>query len=445
MKIPEKAPNWQVLLKDVLDLDNFDELNELVVGIEQRDEYAYWDKVKHFSMPDKITPKLAWAYLKFSRQSKIRKTPLASKDNGNFGYWIPDSVFKNLSYIDQHGGGEILLGDAKIHKTEQRKYLINSLMEEGIASSLLEGAATTRKKAKEMLRSGRKPKSHAEQMVFNNYKTISAIKNFTKHKLTDKLILELHKSMTVNTLEKPDECGRFRASSDDEIHVRDNEGQILYTPPSPDKIPEMIKILCEYANEKGAQEFTHPIIKAVNLHFYLSYIHPFMDGNGRTARALFYWYMLRHGYWMFEYLTISRIFLKAPSRYARAFLYTERDDLDLTYFISFHTRAISMAIGKLLEYIAQKQKEAKETTFYLRKYADLNIRQKELLRSAIENPNNIYTIAYHQTVHNVTYETARKDLEDLGKRGFLVKTKKGREFNYIPAENLQRKLKIKTT
>lgn len=439
MKILEKAPNWFDYTKEFFE-HNVNELNEFVITVEQRDEYAYWDKVKHLPLPDRISHELAWAYLKFSRQSKIRKIPLLSKDNEQFGYWLPDTILKSISYIDKHAGGEILIGDAKIHKAEQKKYLINSLMEEAIASSMLEGAATTRKKAKEMLRSGRKPKDHAERMIFNNYKTISRIKNLIKQKLDDKLILELHKSMTIDTLDEPDECGRFRKYEDEPIYVKDNEQKILYEAPDSSRIPEMMNMLYTYANTTNEQQFTHPVIKAVNLHFYLSYIHPFMDGNGRTARALFYWYMLKHDYWMLEYLSISKIFLDSPSRYARAFLYTEIDDLDLTYFISFHLRVINIAISKLVYYIKSKQKQTKEAAQYLRKYPELNERQKALIKNAVENPDKIYTIAYHASVHNVTYESARKDLLDIEKNRFFIMNKKGREFIFIPEENLASKI-----
>jgi Fic family protein len=262
-----------------------------------------------------------------------------------------------------------------------------------------------------------------------------------KSGLNEKMILELHKSMTVDTLDKADECGRFRTLDDEPIHVRDADGQILYEPPSPEKIPDMMNILYDYANSTDEKEYTHPIIKAINLHFYLSYIHPFMDGNGRTARALFYWYMLKHGYWMFEYLTISRVFLSAPARYARAFLYTEIDDSDLTYFISFHLRVINIAIEKLIEHIKNKQKEAKEAAQYLRKFPSLNDRQKALLRNALTNPDRIYTIAYHSSIHDVTYESARRDLLLLNKKGFLVKSKRGKEFTFIPSESLRKKIK----
>lgn len=446
MKIPEKCPKWLDILKDNMDIlfesKNMGMLNELVQKIEQRDEYVYWDKIRYLPLPENITPELAWAYLKFSRQSKIQPTELICKEGREFGYWIPASILKKISFIDQYASGQILVETPLAQGIEQKRYLVNSLMEEAIASSILEGAATTRKAAKEMLKTGRKPRNHAEKMVFNNYQTIMRIKELIKKPLTDELILELHKSMTIDTLEDSTLCGRFRTNEDYPIDIKDEEGQVLYIPPSPDKISSMMKILYDYANKNNDEEFTHPVIKAINLHFYLSYIHPFIDGNGRTARALFYWYMLKQKYWMFEYLTISRVFLKAPVQYARAFLYTEFDNLDLTYFISFHLKAVTIAIRELVDYIKHKQKEIHKIDYIVKKYPDLNDRQKSLIKDAFDNPDNQYTISTHQNINNITYETARTDLLYLAKEQLLNKIKKGRKFYFVPAQKLHSKIKI---
>ena len=65
--------------------------------------------------------------------------------------------------------------------------------------------------------------------------------------------------------------------------------------------------------------FLHPVIRSILLHFWVAYDHPFVDGNGRNARALFYWSMLRHGFWLAEFFSISHEILKAPRKYYRAF------------------------------------------------------------------------------------------------------------------------------
>ncbi|MBU1006663.1 MAG: Fic family protein [Candidatus Omnitrophica bacterium] len=446
MKIPERAPEWRPILQESFDvifkLQNYNEINDFIVKVDQRDKYLYWDKFKHLKLPKNVSAEHLWAYLKFSRQPKIMKASLISDKDEKFGYCIPSSVLENLSFIDKHTSGEIIVGDSSIHKSEQKRYLVNSLMEEAIASSQLEGAATTRKVAKEMLRSGRRPKNNAEQMIFNNYKTIAGMKDLIDKPLDDNILFKLHKSMTIDTMDSS-ECGRFRTMEDDKIYVVDSEGNILHDPPKADKISSLMKTLYDYANDVNDSHFVHPIIKAINLHFYLSYIHPFMDGNGRTARALFYWYAIKHDYWMFEYLTISRVFLDAPSKYARAFLYTEMDSLDLTYFISFHLRVIKNSIVKLVEYIKRKQKKASETSYYLKKYKELNERQRSLIKHAVEHPDEQYAIAMHQNIHNITYEAARKDLKFLEMKKLLVRIKKERRYYYMPSDNLLKRIKDK--
>jgi Fic family protein len=392
-------------------------------------------------MPKDITPEISWSYLKLTRQSKTIKTKLISKDGVPFNYWTPDEVLRNLSEIDKYIGGQILIdNEAPFNKPEHKRFLVNSLMEEAIASSQLEGASTTRRIAKEMLRTSRKPENHAERMIYNNYKTILKIKDFINKPLSEQILLELHKLMTVDTLENSNWSGRFRTPADAPVVVGDEDGT-LYVPPSPEKIKEMLEVLYNYANTDESERFVHPAIKAINLHFYLSYIHPFNDGNGRTARALFYWYMLNKNYWMMEYLTISRIFIQATGQYKRAFLYTEIDDSDLTYFITFNIKVIIIAIKKLVGYIRDKQKEIVGIGYHLKKHADLNERQRDLLRHAIDSPDSEYTIEAHKTINNVTYETARKDLINLQKKGFLDKIKKGKKFYFTPSKNLIKILK----
>ena len=87
-------------------------------------------------------------------------------------------MLKILHEIDQDAGGQILVDDPRVRLSENERYLVSSIMEEAIASSQLEGAATTRKKAKEMLKLGKKPTTTAEQMILNNYLTIKSIKKY---------------------------------------------------------------------------------------------------------------------------------------------------------------------------------------------------------------------------------------------------------------------------
>ncbi len=183
------------------------------------------------------------------------------------------------------------------------------------------------------------------------------------------------------------------------------------------------------------------MIRSMILHFWLAYDHPFVDGNGRTARALFYWSMLKQGYWLFEYITISKIILKGPAEYGRAFLYSETDENDLTYFLLYHAEVVRRAIDELHHYSESRSKQLAEIQEELRGLAHLNHRQRDLINHVLHHPGQHYTIEYHRNTHNVVYETARSDLMDLADRGLMQKRKVGKTWFFAPSADLEQRLR----
>ncbi|MBI4384795.1 MAG: Fic family protein [Nitrospinae bacterium] len=441
MKALEKPPtvrNWEENnFQEAIQLFYSDKIKPLIR--EANKKYVYWDKFKYLKIPERVDPRTAWFCLKMSRSIQTRPIPAKDKRGQPFNFWLPDQVMENLHFIDSFAGGQIALDEPVPNKELKEKYLMRSLIEEAISSSLLEGAATTRKKAKELLISGKKPVSHAEKMIFNNYTTVKKLSSFKDRPLSIELLNSIHRSITEGTLKDPETSGRFRTSDDEPIVVQDFQGNTLFEPPPAGEVEPMALALIEFANQNQVPgEFIHPVIKAIILHFWLAYIHPFVDGNGRTARALFYWHLLKNNYWLMEYLSISSIFLKAPVQYARSFLYSEIDDRDLTYFIVYNLRVIRTAIDNLKFYIARKQKEVRLFDENLRGYPELNSRQSALLKHACRHPNFFYSIKNHQIRHGVTYQTARTDLLDLAKKKLMEKIKKGKTFYFILSKNFER-------
>jgi len=443
MKALEKPPNWEdafkkdenPFLKLFMDKEVMDFVNRM------NDKYYYWDELKYRPLPKHISREMGWIFVKISRVSQRRLLKLSSTKGKLFGYWLPDSVLRELQFIDQNATGHILVDEPTIGRLDKDRYIISSLMEEAIASSLLEGAATTRKKAKEMLRDGRKPETKGERMIQNNYSTMLRIKDRIKENLTIELLCEIQASITQGTLEDQTASGRLRRS-DEDVHVVDmTGGSILHTPPAADDLVFRLQQLCDFANELQEYTFLHPVIKGIILHFWLAYEHPFVDGNGRTARALFYWFLLKNKYWLIEFLPISRIILKAPARYKMSFLYSEQDDEDITYFINFNLRAFRLSLEDLRKYIAKKQKELRDASRFLKKFPSLNHRQQELINHAIRHPGSNYTLAHHASIHGIVYQTARTDLFHLVKLRLLRSGKVGRTYFFTPNEDLARKLR----
>jgi Fic family protein len=188
------------------------------------------------------------------------------------------------------------------------------------------------------------------------------------------------------------------------------------------------------------EEFIHPVVKAIILHFWLAYVHPFNDGNGRTARALFYWYMLKNRYWFFEYMSISRKIVKSRNQYYRSFLYSETDAGDMTYFIVYHLRAISAAIKELKRYIDRKKSEFAYAIQQWSNYPSLNYRQKDVLKKALQDKLLTFSIKSHMQRYNVVHQTARSDLLGLYEAGLVTRYKQGKAFYFAAADDIERKL-----
>jgi Fic family protein len=444
----EYARPWHKMLSELSDRLDTAELMA-VFGkykpIDDKGRYLHWDELSRRidKYPDQ---ELAWVSIKGARSQISKKIPLKDIIGEQFSFCIPDSLQCLLHQIDKMAGGNISAVDGGIvSKEAQQRYLVQSLiMEEAITSAQLEGAATTRKVAKEMLETERAPRDKSECMIVNNYRLMRAAVESRTEELSHELILELHEIATTGAIDNDAEPGMYRQS--DDIVVRFN-GETVFTPPPAESISKRIDELCDFAakdhSNAEADEFIHPVVKATILHFMIGYIHPFGDGNGRTARALFYWFMLKSGYWLFEYVSISQLLRNAPAKYVKSYLYTETDDRDLTYFVDYQIYTIVRAIEQLMSYLKEKQQSYYDFMRLLEDTGlsnELRPRQLDILKKACREPGRVFTATIIKNEYSVSLNTARTDLEKLATFKFLVSYKEGKTIYYVAPSNLMEKI-----
>ena len=151
---------------------------------------------------------------------------------------------------------------------------------------------------------------------------------------------------------------------------------------------------------------------------------------------------IRDSYWLFEFLPISRIFRDAPVQYARAYLHTETDSDDLTYFIDYNLDVIKRATNELHKYISSQQTMLSVSMDIIAKHPSLNRRQASLLYYAIRNPNSVLTIRDYRSINNVAYATARSDMHELCDLGFLEKLISGKTHYFRSLPDLPERLKV---
>ena len=376
-------------------------------------DYEYWDKAKYKKLPEGFTPQMLWTNVKASRLKSM--IPVWDKYGINL---CVTSQMQRLCHEFDMKFGSFWEVEGDTQSAEKKYYLSSSLMEEAIYSSKMEGASTTRIVAKDMLRKKKSPQNKSQQMIVNNYNTIQYIVEHKEQPLTEELLLTIHRLMTEKTLDNPEDAGRFRTN--DKVVVADMvEGDIIYTPPSFQEIPEFVESLCNFFNNDYPRTFIHPIIRGIIVHFMLAFMHPFVDGNGRTARALFYWYMLKEGYKLTEYMSISRVIAKSKANYEKAFRYVENDGNDVGYFVAYNLGALEKSFQQLRDYIQRKQREKRAASSFMMA-GNINQRQALILQQLKEEPDTIFTVKDVQEQFSVSSMTARKDLADLVRQNYMT-------------------------
>lgn len=455
MKVPESPPSLENFLSEATQAQDMERLASIasvlvasgVKPFDSQGRYLHWERLKHLNPPAGLTAEQHWFAVQLARQKLHQDLPFSDKGGNRFVYCQAGRIVNDLLWISEQAKGAVA-ADPKITDPKTRDtYLISSLIEESINSSQLEGASTTHRVAKEMIRTARAPKDKSEQMILNNYRAMLFIKDNIDDELTSSMVFELHRILTEKTFEAGHEhkTGTLRAAEDDIAVCDDMTGEVLHRPPHAAELSGRLQTICDFANGKSGDPMIPSLIRAIVVHFMIGYDHPFFDGNGRTARALFYWLVMKEGFWLLEHVSISGIIKAAQPSYIKAYLHTETDSGDVTYFIIHQLDAVRKAIERLHEYLLRKTQELRDTEAALHDsvlHGEMNHRQLALIRHAMRNPGAQYTVRSHQTSHGVTNQTARSDLCVLSDTySLLLRTKQGRTDVFIAPGDIDHRIK----
>lgn len=434
MKLPMPAPSTQALYESILQSDP-DRLIELLTH-PGPDAHLHWDQLRYRPAPETMGHEQWWLALKLRRRSQARPVALRQKNGEAFSLVLTDRLLRVCEELTQRLGAPRLDSAGALNRATGDAHLVRSLVEEAITSSQLEGASTSRRVAKDLLDSGRTPRDRSEQMIVNNYAVMERIRELADEDLTPGLVLELHRIVTEGTLDDPADAGRLETPDHPRVAVWDQDVR-LHAPPRAEELEERLRALCDFANGVAGEAYLPAIARAAVVHFMAGYDHYFADGNGRTARALFYWVMLRQGLWLAEFVSISTILRKAPSDYARAYLHTEDDDGDLTYFVHYQLDVLSRAVDAFDAHLERKRRERTQVRADVEDaVAELNHRQADLVRRAVmDDAPAVVAVEPFARRHRVSDQTARNDLNGLAERGLLVREKSGRRHVFrVPAD-----------
>lgn len=406
--------------------------------------YLHWDDLRRRTPPCDLSAEEWWAATRLARQRLAQPVAAMARTYGSEFFVVPTAeVQRAVHEFDRTNVGRVLL-EALGDDDALAEYRVRQLIEEAISSSAIEGARpTTREVARHMVRENRAPTSRDEQMILNNWRAMRRVIELRDkaNLLTLDDLLELHRILGEGALDVDGAEGKLRTRRD-RVVISDVEGNVWREPPDANGIEQRLEALLCFANGQDDRDgaFVHPVVRAIIAHFWLGYEHPFRDGNGRMARALYYWCMLRHGYEMAEFLSISGPIDRSLRGYYLAFAHSETDPGDLTYFVLHQLGVMRAALDELVAHLQERARRTQRLVLTVAKFSELNHRQRALLQHAVKHPLESYTIEGHATSHQVHYQTARNDLIDLLRRGLLGERRVGKGKRYFPTRAIGEKL-----
>jgi len=400
--------------------------------------YLHWSHLGQHTQPAYLNLREWWLALKIQRS--LGRTELALKDRNQQPFTLGSVEFfaEAIHGLDRHQSGEA--ADGEVASRRQHDHLmVEALRDEAIASAQLDGASVDPQSARELLRSGHKPQGRDEQMVVNTCHVLARVREIYAEPLTLATLADLHQRLTVGTAMKGDPSGRLRRA-DDLVREEGLAEKWEFKPPPAAELPTRLKAMLAFANGRAPERFVHPLLRAAALHFWVLHDQPFAEGNGRLARALYYWCVLHAGYDFFECLAPSAVLSNSPTAYRRAFHDVLSDENDLMYFAAHLFDAIAKAQRQCREAATRWDEELRGTAS-LPGANELNDRQRLLLAQALKEPGFRRTLLEHARDHHLVRQTARHDFAPLVKMGWFEEAKVGRALTFFPAPDLAERVK----
>jgi Fic family protein len=388
------------------------------------------------TVPQNLDKSLAWSLVKAVRVPQLQDMIELGNPPVMCKFFLTPTIQRAISSTDRHTTKASLeLLATKLGEKSRLEYLLSDLIEdEAISSSQLEGAATTTKVAKKLLKTQRKPRSIDEKMILGNFKMTNFVRENKDRELSVELIKELHNIGVEGIADDQYAPGVFR--NNDDVCVVDGDGDVVHQPPPAVGLTERLEAIVSWANEShedNKQGYIHPLLKAITLHFAIGYEHPFLDGNGRVARALFYWYLFKTDFLVFRFISISHLLKGKAIGYGRSYLFTETDEMDLTYFLEFQCTQIIQAIESFNDVhrkIHDEQMRFDKWLYDVGLYQQLNSNQRLIFNVAKNGVVEDFTAENVSRNLKVSDNTSRTILNGLEKLKLFSKVKEGKRWVY---------------
>lgn len=334
-----------------------------------------------------------------------------------------NKIVKNLTVIAE--ARSIVLNAPLVPKWEV-SLRRDALLKSAHSSTAIEGNPLTLDEVSDLAAGkdivvGRKDK----QEVLNYLEALDKVPNFAKKSpFASNDILSLHKIVTKGTLDNPKYEGVFRKI---QVFVGNpHTGKVAFMPPPAAQIHRLIDDFLAWFDSDEANELD-PVIEAAVTHYEMVRIHPFVDGNGRTARALATVVLYRRGFDVKRFFTLDDYYDNDRSAYYAALKTVDKNDLDLTAWLEYFIEGVAVSINAVKNKVIGLSKDIK----FLKEKGQVSLteRQVRIVERIVESGQ--ISNRDVREMFDLSDEGARKEISKLLNMEVLKSEGKGRALHYI--------------
>ncbi len=347
-------------------------------------------------------------------------------------YLISGNILKSIGTIE---ACKEVIENAPLVPSFEKQFQSDAIVRTVYHGTHIEGNDLTLVQTKKVLE-GQEVYAHARdiQEVINYRNVVTLLDDLSvkRGEYEIEMLKEIHKE-TVSKIVPDDKAGVFRTT---EVVIKEEEtGQIIFQPPPFVEVPYLIEDFFAWLNSPEAVEI-HPILRAGIAHYVLVAIHPFVEGNGRTARAFTTLLLIREDYDIKRFFSLEEDFDESPAAYYDAFAAVDKQSKniasrDLTPWLEYFCKVVAVELTKIKEKVRKLSIDTRLKVKFGQQIA-LTERQMRLIEY-ISDQGSANMQELKKVLPMVSEDTILRDLKDAFDKGVVKKQGSTKASRYVIA------------
>jgi Fic family protein len=345
-------------------------------------------------------------------------------------YTITNPVLKFIGHIE---ACKEVIDHAPLLPHYERQFREDALIRTVHYGTHLEGNSLDLDQAEKVMKGGEVVARQRDIVEVINYRKAmdfiaEARTQSPQFTIDETLIKKLHK-LTVDKIMPAEKCGVYRQT---QVVVKNSlTGEVSFRPPTAAVIPFQIDDLFAFVNDTSKQE-VHPVLKSGIVHYEFVRIHPFLDGNGRVARALSTLILFEQGYDIRQFFSLEEYFDSDANRYYEALQSVEKLDGDVTRWLEYFTEGLAVELSKIKEKIESISADVHMKQRLGGQPILLSERQLQIIEY-IQKMGYLQNKGFKSLFPMVSEDTVLNEIKGLVKAGIIKKSGTTKGAKYVKA------------